>query len=919
MPKAGGVVQFVGARAVFFLILSTLPTLVAAQASGPAPTQEQLEAFRNLPPEQQRAVLDAMASRGANGQRADAPLQDPAVSQPALQPAMPLVPPGPPRFEGGATLLLEVTAATSDDTTRNSILESRRDRTHGGNPYRLDSEGRLTLPFLAPIGLKGLTAEEAAQRLNADPRLDGLEFNVSLLPVEPLGIEALKPFGYDVFREVPTTFAPATDIPVPPEYIIGPGDTLILELFGKRSGRYSLVVDREGRLHLPEIGPLVVAGSGFDEVRSEIEQRAGEQMIGVRASVSMGPLRSIRVFIVGDVARPGSYTMSGLSTITHALFTSGGVSQVGSLRKVELKRRGATMRRLDLYDLLLRGDTSNDVSLQSGDVVFVPPIASSVGIAGKVNRAAIYELAGETRVEELLQLAGGLSPDADPRVATLERIDANSQRVVIDVDLTTAAGRSLELRSGDVLIVPQVLEDRASGVTLEGHVVRPGRHAWREGLRLTDVLGRLDALKLNADQRYILIRRERMPARRLEVLSADAVAAFAARGTDADPLLQSRDRIIVFSRQRDRGVELDHLLDELRLQSRDTDAPPVVSVSGRVRAPGRYPLESGMTVSDLVRAGGGLDEAAYGAHAELTRFELANGESRQTEVLTLELQQVLTGSVGADLTLKPYDTLVIKETPDWSEQGTVRILGEVRFPGEYPVRKGETLSSVVARAGGLTDHAFQEGAVFTREEVKQQERQQIETLANRLQSDLALVALQSAQATTNERQSPREALAVGQSLLTQLRGTTPTGRVVIHLGAALERKQSDEDIQLRDRDTLVVPPLRQTVTVIGEAQNPASHVWRRGLSRDDYLRLSGGTSDKADAKRIYVVRADGSVLPRERGSRFFHTSAGSEDIRPGDTIVVPLDTDRMRALPLWTAVTTIIYNLSVAVAAIGSL
>jgi polysaccharide export outer membrane protein len=238
----------------------------------------------------------------------------------------------------------------------------------------------------------------------------------------------------------------------------------------------------------------------------------------------------------------------------------------------------------------------------------------------------------------------------------------------------------------------------------------------------------------------------------------------------------------------------------------------------------------------------------------------------------------------------------------------------VRFPGTYPIRYGERLSSLIERAGGLTEAAFPEGSVFMREELKEQERQQVDRLANRLQSDLALVALQNTQMQSD---NTAETLAAGQSLLTQLRGVQPTGRLVIDLDRALAREGGEDDIELRGGDQLVVPRVKPYVTVIGEVQNATSHVWKDDLSRDDYVQLSGGTTSRADDKRIYIVRADGSVVA-SKGNRWFG-GGGGVDLEPGDTIVVPIDAERMRPLPLWTAVTTIVYNLAVAVAAIGSL
>src|SRR5690606_21784726 len=205
-----------------------------------------------------------------------------------------------------------------------------------------------------------------------------------------------------------TTFAPATDVPVPADYIVGPGDTIEVQLIGNTKGRYSLVVGRDGQINFPELGPIAVAGRRFTEVRDDLEARVREQMIGTQASISIGELRSIRVFVLGDAQTPGSYTVSGLSTITNALFVSGGVKRIGSLRNIQLKRNGRTVTTLDLYDLLLRGDTSADVRLLPGDVIFVPPIGRTVSLVGEVRRPAIYELKDETTVSELLELGGGL-------------------------------------------------------------------------------------------------------------------------------------------------------------------------------------------------------------------------------------------------------------------------------------------------------------------------------------------------------------------------------------------------------------------------------------------------------------------------------------------------------------------------------
>jgi protein involved in polysaccharide export with SLBB domain len=322
-----------------------------------------------------------------------------------------------------------------------------------------------------------------------------------------------------------------------------------------------------------------------------------------------------------------------------------------------------------------------------------------------------------------------------------------------------------------------------------------------------------------------------------------------------------------------------------------------------------------MRISDLIRAGGGLDSGAYGLDAELIRVDDQNGTSQRTQVLPVNLAAVLARDVSANLQLRPQDTLTIKEVPDWAAQGAVMLKGEVRFPGRYPITKGETLSSVIRRAGGLTPYAFPEGAVFTRDEIKQQEREQMESLAKRMQADLTTLALQSTQG--QEGKNAGEALAIGQNLLAQLRSTEPLGRLVIDVRRAIASPgRAEDDVQLRPGDTLTIPRIRQYVTVIGEVENPTSHIWKHDLSRDDYIELSGGTTLRADRDRVYVVRADGSVVPRE-ASRWF--SRSSPYLHTGDTIVVPLDSQKMPTLTKWQAVTQILYNIAIATAAVHAL
>jgi protein involved in polysaccharide export with SLBB domain len=313
-----------------------------------------------------------------------------------------------------------------------------------------------------------------------------------------------------------------------------------------------------------------------------------------------------------------------------------------------------------------------------------------------------------------------------------------------------------------------------------------------------------------------------------------------------------------------------------------------------------------MRVSDLLRAGGGLGAAAYAIDAELTRYAVVNGEYRETALLPVDLAALRRGEVGADLPLAPYDYLNIKEVSQWRGQQAVTLGGEVVFPGSYQIRQGETLSSVLARAGGLTDFAFPQGSVFTRVETRERERQQLRSLARRIETDLASISL-------TDPNSP-EAISIGQSLLNQIRDTEATGRVTIRLDDIVAGRLAT-DIVLQDGDELIVPELRQEVSVLGEVQYATSHIYQAGLSRDDYLDRSGGLTRRADAGRVYVVRANGEVVA-DSGGRWFRR--GGVDIQPGDTIVAPIEVDRVRPLALWSSVTQIVYNLAIAAAAVNS-
>jgi polysaccharide biosynthesis/export protein len=905
-------------------IVITIDSNPLPAANKPPPSLMQQPGTPGTETGQQQSILSSLAPALSGTQSATTPPSSaPGGGSGAQEAAAAALGPNQPQYitAGGYAMLPPCAGQPNCDLSQypqpQLTEEEKRQRQalidliRSKNPYQLTHDGMLLLPGFAPIPLAGLSDQLATLRLGVEPALRDLYIRVTKLPLVKQGAASLKPFGYDLFDHQISTFAPATNVPVPADYVVGPGDEFDVQLYGSRNFTFKLVVGRDGRVSFPELGPISVAGQTFESARSLLESRVARQMNGVRANVTMADTRTIRVYVLGDVRFPGSYTVSGLATMTSALFAAGGVQPIGSLRRIELKRNGTLVRRLDLYDMLIRGDTTDDARLLPGDVIFIPSIGPTVTVDGEVHRPAIYEVKNESSVADAIQLAGGLTPEADTSKVALTRIEPDRRRVVLQVDLSTGTGQSESLRNGDSLRVARLRPTLDAGVVVQGYVYTPGAYAYHDGMRLTDVLRSVDDLKPNADLHYILIRRELPPDRHIAVLSADLDAALRAPGSAADLPLMARDRITVFDLQSSRDRVIQPLLEDLKLQSNINVPDDVVRIDGRANVPGEYPYEPGMTVRDLIRAGGGLSDAAYGGGAELTRYQVVNGETRRTELIQVDLAAALRGDPAANLKLEPFDTLSIKQVESWSDQETITLRGQVKFPGRYSVKPGETLKSVLLRAGGLTQYAFPEGAVFSRKELKEREQKELDMLAARMQNDIAFVALQG---TVANQAGAASALTVGQQLLFQLRQARAVGRLVINLPRLMRSPiGSPYDVVLRDGDELFVPKFEQEVTVIGEVQSVTSHLYRPGLTRDDYIAMSGGETQRADNSRVYVVRADGSVVVGSGG--WFRNSANVR-IQPGDTVVVPLNAEHIPPLPLWTAVTQILYNVAIAVLAI---
>ena len=731
------------------------------------------------------------------------------------------------------------------------------------------------------------------------------------VPISEDGIKTdkrntLRTFGYDLFAGEPTSFEPASRIPVSPNYILGPGDTVKVLFYGKTNESYDLEINRDGSVDFPQLGPVSLAGMTFNDAKQLLQQRIKEGIIGIEASISLGQLRSIQVFMLGEAYKPGTYTISSLSTITNALFLSGGLSDIASLRNLELKRAGKVVAQLDLYDLLLKGDTSNDAQLQSGDTIYIPTVDKTASINGEVRRPAIYELKGPATAQQMIDLAGGLKPTAFSKSARIHRIADSGFMGVIDIDLSTRKGQKTAIKSGDLLVVDSAVQQQEMIVKLSGHIHHPGEFLWRQDLRISDLIKSIKSLKPNADLDFALIRRELPPVGKIEPLFVDLRAVLADPSSSANIGFLPRDELIIFSNEPNRAQGISDLVQTLRLQSRSGEMAQVASITGTVRSPGEYPLTKGMTLTQLIAAAGGLNEEAYTQIVELSRHDFSNIEKAGADHFAITLSDAL-NDPSKDPQLQPYDVISVRTIPEFRETLSISLKGEVRFPGNYTFKRGEKLSEVIKRAGGLTELAHIDAAVFTRQSLREQEDKQLQELRQRLRADIAASSLEK----TNEGKSA--GIDDSAKILSELDASQALGRLVIDLGGILDTTM--DDVTIKDGDLLVIPEYRQEISVVGEIQHSSAHLFNRKLNVEDYIDLSGGVNNRADRKRIYIVKADGSVALPGRSGWFKRRHMR---IEPGDTIIVPLDIDRRRALTVWGEASAIIYQLALGAAAINS-
>ncbi len=674
----------------------------------------------------------------------------------------------------------------------------------------------------------------------------------------------LERFGAALFRNstAGAQDKSALNIPVGPDYVLGAGDEVVIDYWGASSQHLVRTVDREGRIGLPEAGSVVVAGRTLGEAQELVQKMLSRQLRGITVDVSLGKLRSVRAFIVGDVKNPGAYDISSLSTVLSALIAAGGPTESGSYRIVKHYRGKALVEEVDLYDLMLKGVSSSQVHIESGDSILVPPVGAQVTVAGKVRRPAIYELRQEQTLDQVLDLAGGVPVTGELTRIKVERVEAHERKEMLSVNVggsTNVAAQDafgkFHIQDGDVVTVSPILPYSNRTVYLQGHVFRPGKYPYKDGFKVTDLIHSYDDVLPEPSNHGEIIRLHPpdftptvIPFNLHDVLAKTVPA----------PSLEPFDTVRIVGRY-------------------DADAPKV-SIFGEVLRPGEYPLAERMTAADLLRMAGGFKRSAYRPAADLTSYVVVDGDHIDLEHREVQIDRALGGEADTDVLLKPGDVLTIRQIGGWTDIGaSITVTGEVMHPGRYGIERGERLSSILRRAGGFSSEAYPYAAILDRAAVREASAKSREDMVSRIQEQG--MANPRTESLTNQRER--------QQLVTRLKQIQPSGRMIIHITGAIEKWQNTiSDVEVRAGDALYIPKRPNFVMVAGQVYNPSAITFSPGKHAGWYLKQAGGPTSLANKKDIFVVRANGTVVGRNSGEWWSGKTLGAT-LQPGDTIFVP--------------------------------
>jgi protein involved in polysaccharide export with SLBB domain len=752
--------------------------------------------------------------------------------------------------------------------------------------------------------------------------------------------EVLPIYGADLFRQVPSTFAPLDMAPVPPDYTIGPGDELRIRIWGQVNQRADLRVDRSGDIYLPQVGQIHVAGIPYSGLDEHLRAAVGRIFRNFDLTAEVGQIRAIQVYVAGQARRAGVYTVSSLSTLVDALFASGGPSTTGSLRHIELRRGGSVVTDFDLYALLLRGDKTKDAPLESGDVIFIPPVGPQAAITGSVRNPAIYELRDGEPLADALADAGGVSAVAAQARVSIERIDEHRDRYAMEV-AWDAAGLKTPLADGDLVQVLSILPKYEKTVILRGNTANPGRFAWHDGMHLSDLIPDKESL---VTRNYWWKRAELgLPSPEFEPL-----LGFPNLRQPTTP--EELPRNCLTGRQTNNLNTREAMPGDLSSEQNDgtqntTDEcfgnypgyysgnPAISGYSGTVQQstapnnPNAYgPMYAGTSQLSAAQRAGNSSLAAQqneqgGTQPSTSRIEVGplapeidwdyavierrDPDTLKTILVPFDLGRlVLQHDTSQDLALEPGDVVTVFSQADIRvpiAQQTifVRLDGEFVRSGVYTVKPGETLRDLVRRAGGFTPNAYLYGSEFTRLSTRTVQQNRMDEYIRTLELEMQRGTLALAASSTSSAQdlaSGTAAQTSEQQLVAQLRQMHATGRIVLELNPGSTGIDALPDITLENGDHFIVPPIPASVNVVGAVFDQSSFLYSSERRAGDYLRLAGGTNRDADRKQAFVIRADGSVISRASVNGPWGNEFDRLRMNPGDTIVVPEKNFRPGAL-----------------------
>ena len=731
--------------------------------------------------------------------------------------------------------------------------------------------------------------------------------------------ETLPVFGRDLFERAPSTFAPADQIPVTSDYVVGAGDEILVRLWGPESFNSQLTVDTSGSIYIPKVGSIHVAGLRADELQQQISSEVNHTYRNYKISVNLGRLRSIQVYVVGEARRPGAYTISSLSTVLNALFVSGGPNVQGSLRRIQIRHEGQPPTDFDLYDLVLRGDKSRDVRLQSGDTIFIPSAGPQVALAGSVRHPAIYELRGETHIADLLALAGGFTATATEETVSVERIGADHQRRAMTVSVN-AEGQTMSLRDGDVLFVNHISQGYQESVTIRGNLANPGRFRWHQGMRLSEIIP--DRMSLLTNDYWHERNQLGVPTPLFEPLPTNRYAL-------PNNNQRSNTNGLPGAMQQNGTVQEDGTLrgssavlaPQVPQSSADNNAASVATIFSQNTNQNNSSSTSAPASSSVpVPTNGGYEhEGANGNNqdpAHLRNNGMPDRPKTQIQIPAPEIDwsyavierldpKTLKSSLvpfnlgrlvedhapDQNLELQPGDVVTIVSQNDipvpLAEQTKyVRLEGEFVGAGVYSVLPGESLEDIVRRAGGLTNGAYLYGSSFLRESARVFQQQRLDEYIATLSTDMERSAAVRAASSPSGILDPN-ALGEQRTLIAQMRLLRASGRVVLEFQPNSTGSESVPKIALENGDVFRIPSRPNTVSVIGAVYGQNVFLFNPARHLEDYVTLAGKPNRIADRKHAFIIRADGSVYSRERAQGVLSNHFDASSINPGDSIVIP--------------------------------